>query len=56
MSCSNLQLGLYTISEPRGGRLGQWLGHRILDNGVPGSSPGRVPFVLALSKSYLPPA
>ena len=39
---------------PEGGGLVQWLGLRISDQGVPGSSPGRVPFVVALSKSHLP--
>ena len=39
-----------------GGGLMQWLGRRISDQGVPGSSPGRAPFVVALSKSHLPPA
>ena len=35
-----------------------WLGRRILDQGVPGSNPGRCTFrahfVVALSKSHLP--
>ena len=39
-----------------GGGLAQWLGRRISDQGVPGSSPGLAPFVVALSKSHLPPA
>ena len=34
----------------------QWLGRRISDQGVPGSSLGLVPFVVTLSKSHLPPA
>ena len=34
--------------------LAQWLGGRILDEGVPGSSPGRAPFVVALNKSQFP--
>ena len=38
-----------------GGGLAQWLGRRISDQGVPGSSPGRASFVVALSKSHLPP-
>ena len=37
-----------------GGGLSQWLGRRISDQGVPGSSPGLAPLVVALSKSHLP--
>ena len=32
----------------------QWLGHRISDQGVPGSTQAGVHFVVALSKSHLP--
>ena len=37
-----------------GGGLAQWLRRRISDQGVPGSSTGLAPFVVALSKSHLP--
>ena len=38
----------------KGDVLAQWLGNWILDQDVPGSSPARAPFVVALSKSHLP--
>ena len=34
--------------------MAQWLGHWISDQGVPGSNPAGVHFVLGLSKSHLP--
>ena len=34
--------------------MAQWLGHRISDQGVPGSNPGRCTFHCGLSKSHLP--
>ena len=43
-------------NDTQEGGLAQWLGPRITDQGVPGSSPGRAPFVVALIKSHLPPA
>ena len=46
----------YGSVSMRGGGLAQWLGRRISDQGVPGSSLGQAPFVVALSKSHLPPA
>ena len=39
----------------KGGGLAQCLGRRISDQGVPGSNPGRAPFIVALSTSHLLP-
>ena len=38
----------------QGGGVAQWLGHRISDQGAPGSNPADAHFVVALSKSHLP--
>ena len=34
--------------------MAQWLGHRILDQGVPGSNPGRCTFCCGLEQVHLP--
>ena len=38
--------------KAEGGGLAQWLGRRISEQRVPGSSLGRAPFVVALNKSH----
>ena len=44
------------VRNHSGGRLAQWLASQNMDQGVPGSIPGRAQFVVALSKSHLPTA
>ena len=44
-SRNNIELRSY-----KGGGVGQWLGHRISDQGVPGSNPGRCTFLCGLEE------
>ena len=37
-------------TKVRGGGVAQWLGHRISDQGVPGSNPGRCTFRCGLEQ------
>ena len=39
-----------TIKACEGGRVAQWLGRRISDQGVPGSNPGRCTFRCGLEQ------